>query len=64
MWEALMSYASKLLVVDDEPVMCESLKSLLSHAGYEAQTAYSGQEAIEWFAKDDFEIVLLDMHMP
>jgi signal transduction histidine kinase len=64
MWEALMSYASKLLIVDDEPVMCESLKSLLSHAGHEAQTAYSGQEAIEWLAKDDFEIVLLDMHMP
>ncbi|NVM56860.1 MAG: response regulator [Desulfobacterales bacterium] len=59
-----MAYTPKILVVDDEPRMCDSLKVLLSNEGYETQTGYSGQEALECLAKNDFDLVLLDIIMP
>ena len=59
-----MSYVPKILIIDDEPRMCDSLKILLSREGYEAQTGYSGKEAIECLARDSFDLVLLDIVMP
>jgi len=54
----------KVLIIDDEPRMCDSLDVLLSSQGYETQTGYSGKEAIECLAKDSFDLVLLDIVMP
>ncbi|MES0349346.1 MAG: response regulator [Desulfobacteria bacterium] len=59
-----MSYAPKVLIVDDEPRMCDSLKVLLSSQGYDTQTGHSGQEAMECLSKDRFDLVLLDIVMP
>lgn len=59
-----MSYTPKVLIIDDEPRMCDSLDVLLSSHGYETQTGYSGKEAIECLAKDSFDLVLLDVVMP
>jgi PAS domain S-box-containing protein len=59
-----MSYAPKVLIVDDEPRMCDSLKVLLSSQGYETQTGYSGKEAMECLSRDNFDLVLLDIVMP
>ena len=59
-----MSYAPKILIVDDEPRMCDSLKILLGGQGYETQTGYSGKEAIECLDRDSFDLVLLDIVMP
>jgi PAS domain S-box-containing protein len=59
-----MSYAPKVLIVDDEPRMCDSLKVLLSSQGYETQTGHSGKEAMECLSKDRFDLVLLDIVMP
>ncbi|HED00515.1 MAG TPA: response regulator [Proteobacteria bacterium] len=59
-----MSYVSKILIVDDEPRMCESLKVLLRHQGYEIETANNGKQATEWLAKKYFDLVLLDIVMP
>ena len=33
----------RVLVIDDEPRMCESLKTLLSSIGYEVETAPNGR---------------------
>ena len=59
-----MSYAPKILIIDDEPLMCDSLRMLLASNGHESETSYSGQEALECLAKDDFDLVLLDMNIP
>jgi len=59
-----MSYMPKVLIVDDEPRMCNSLKTLLNDHGYEAKTAYSGKEAIERLAEDSFDLALVDIVMP
>ena len=59
-----MFYVPKVLIIDDEPRMCDSLKVLLGRQGYETQTGYSGKEAIECLARDSFDLVLLDIVMP
>jgi PAS domain S-box-containing protein len=59
-----MSYAPRILIVDDEPRMCDSLKTLLSDQGYEIHTSHSGKNALEYLAKNDFDLVILDMFMP
>jgi two-component system cell cycle sensor histidine kinase/response regulator CckA len=59
-----MVHTPKILIVDDEPRMCDSLKVLLSNEGYETQTGYSGQEALACLAKCDIDLALLDIVMP
>ena len=59
-----MSYASKILIVDNDPHTCEGLQVLLSNQGYETQACNNGKEAIELLAKDSFDLVLLDIEMP
>ena len=55
---------AKILIVDDEPRMCDSLKVLLNGRGYEIQTCNSGCEAKECLSKSAFDLVLLDIVMP
>ena len=59
-----MSFVPKILIVDDEPHMCNSLKKLLESEGYDAQTSSNGREAIESLARDFFDLVILDIVMP
>ena len=59
-----MSYVPKILIVDDEARMRDSLKVLLTNVGYNIHTGCNGGEAIECLNKDSYDIVLLDMIMP
>ncbi len=59
-----MSYVPKILIVDDEAQMRDSLNVLLSNEGYDIHTGCNGREAIECLNKDNYGIVLLDMNMP
>jgi DNA-binding response OmpR family regulator len=54
----------KVLVVDDEPSVCEVLKEFLQNNGYNVEVAYSGDEAIAAYQKDRPDVVLLDVRMP
>jgi len=56
--------AQKILVVDDEPFVCDAVKMMLEFDGHEVQTANSGQEALELFGKDRFDLVITDFAMP
>jgi two-component system cell cycle sensor histidine kinase/response regulator CckA len=62
--EAAMSYMPKILVVDDERRLCDSLKVLLDYQGYETYTSSSGSKAVEYLSRERFDLVLLDMVMP
>ena len=53
----------KILIVDDEPRMCKSLKTLLSTQSYDVQTCYSGNEALSSLAKNKYDLVLQDVFM-
>ncbi|HYM60792.1 MAG TPA: sigma-54 dependent transcriptional regulator, partial [Thermoanaerobaculia bacterium] len=54
----------EILVVDDEPVMRESLAAWLVEDGYSADAAASGREAIAMSAEKDYAIYFIDLKMP
>jgi DNA-binding NtrC family response regulator len=54
----------KILVVDDEPRIVNSLEVILSEKGYEVSKASSGMEAIEIVRQDGFNIVIADLILP
>jgi len=62
--EAVMTVSPNILIVDDEPRMCESLRLLLSGRGYEISTANSGKEAMALMADRQFDLALLDIVIP
>ncbi len=58
-----------LLVVDDDPLVAQSLLHVLSHAGHTVTTADGGQEGIDAFAAATkqarpFDVVMTDLGMP
>lgn len=53
-----------ILVVDDEPIVRESLRDWLLDAGYKVATAETGEEALELVQSQDFAIVVLDVRLP
>ncbi len=55
---------SKILVVDDDPVVRKNLAILLQRAGYETDQAADGVEAIERLNQQKFDLVLSDILMP
>lgn len=56
---------AKILVVDDEPPICEMIKRGLSHFGeYDVDIAHNGLEAIEKIEREVFDLVLTDLKMP
>ena len=55
----------KILIVDDEADICESIKTLLEDAGFYVETVSSGPEALENLRKNaNFDLVLIDFFMP
>ena len=59
-----MTKKPRILVVDDEAAMRESLKDWLMEDGYEVGLAAGGEEAIAIAQEKGFEVVLLDLKMP
>ena len=54
----------RILIVDDESVITETLAVIFSNHGYEARTALSAEEAIEIIAVWEPEIAILDVMLP
>ena len=59
-----MSMKKRLLVVDDDPAVCQSLAELLTDEGYEVMPASNGVEALELAASMPVHLVLLDLNLP
>jgi DNA-binding NtrC family response regulator len=54
---------AKVLIVDDETIMRESLAGWLERDGHAVQTARSGEEALKKCRENRFDILLLDIKM-
>ncbi len=54
----------KILIIDDEPTLRESLQIALSGSGYEIKAARTGEEGLELFDKENPDLVLLDHWLP
>jgi len=59
-----MKGKAKVLVVDDEALVRESLRDWLTESGYEVFTAENGSQALELIEKERLGIVLADLVMP
>lgn len=54
----------RILVVDDEPYICELLYDFLTGQGYAVRIATSGEEALGKIRQETPETILLDVRMP
>jgi len=54
----------RILVVDDEPIVCKSCVKVLRPEGYSVSTTQSGRDGIEKGASGDFDVVVVDLKMP
>jgi len=59
-----MKKKPRVLVVDDEDIVRESLRDWLDGAGYDVETAESGEEALQIIKKKKIKIMLADLVMP
>lgn len=54
----------RILVVDDEPLVCDAVKMMLDFDGHDVKTAGSGKEALAAMAEGTFDLVITDFEMP
>jgi len=57
-------YTPRILVVDDEMIVCESCKRILEEDGYEVEIALNGMEALDKLKANSFDILITDLKMP
>jgi signal transduction histidine kinase len=62
--EIQMEKAPRILIVDDDQMILESLKALLRHKGYDIITTGSAREALMSLNKNVFDLAILDVMMP
>ena len=55
---------TKLLIVDDDPNICDMLKLYFENEGYQVKTASDGVDGVNYFKIYEPDIVLLDIMMP
>ena len=53
----------KILVVDDDKILCEIIVAILDTNGYEVTSVLNGEEAIEALEKERFHAVITDLKM-
>lgn len=54
----------KILIVDDERAIRNSLQEIMSDEGYEADTAEDGQQCLEMVEKEKYDVIFCDIKMP
>jgi DNA-binding NtrC family response regulator len=56
--------AERLLIVDDEATLCDSLRRVFERDGYEVATAGRAEEALQLFEEGAFDLILSDILLP
>lgn len=59
-----MSVKAKILVIDDDQLICETLAALLENEGYLVDTAENGQESIKKSFDNFYNLVIVDWRLP
>ncbi|MGB5159118.1 response regulator [Desulfobacterium sp. N47] len=60
---AVNSIKLKILILDDEPIVCKRLKPAFQKAGYEVETYTSSADAMQRIPEKKFDIVITDLKM-
>ena len=54
----------KILVIEDEKLLAESIRSLLEQKGFEVETVHDGETGAEYAALGIYDLLILDVMMP
>ncbi|HMA66493.1 MAG TPA: sigma-54 dependent transcriptional regulator [Desulfosalsimonadaceae bacterium] len=54
----------KILIIDDEPVVCDGCQMILAGLGHHAESRQTGEEGLQAFFANEFDVVLLDLKLP
>lgn len=61
---SVVSESYRILIVDDEPRMCESLTKLLGERGFQVDSANTGKEGLRSLSERAYDLLLLDIMLP
>ena len=54
----------RLLIVEDEKELCDTIAKSLYAAGYEVDTCYNGDDALDYVLAEDYDLIVLDLNLP
>jgi len=54
----------KVLVIDDERIVLDSIIKILEEENFEVDVNLSGRQGLEWALQKDYDVVLTDLRMP
>jgi DNA-binding NtrC family response regulator len=54
----------RVLVIDDERIVLDSITKILKDENFEVDVTLSGRQGLEWAVAKDYDIVLTDLRMP
>src|SRR5947208_3015515 len=55
---------AKILIIDDETSIRSTLANILADEGHKPTACESGEEGIAQFARDEFDLIILDLWLP
>jgi heterodisulfide reductase subunit A len=59
-----MKKGKKVLLVEDEAVLRESVRDWLVEDGYDVECVETGEEALEKIKEEEFGVIVLDLRLP
>lgn len=59
-----MTVPGKILIIDDELTLRQTLARILQHAGFEVTTAENGEQGLAFLETTSFDLVYLDIRLP
>ena len=54
----------KILIVEDEKLLADSLKTMLEGKGFQVETVYDGESGAEYAELGVYDLLILDVMMP
>lgn len=54
----------RLLIVEDEKQLCDTVAKSLYNSGYEVDACYDGNEALDFILGEGYDLVVLDLNLP
>ena len=61
---AAINSTPHILVVDDDPIICEQLQRLYALSDFQVTTCHHGEEALEVLENEEIDLVLTDIRLP
>ena len=58
-----MKAKTKVIILDDEPIVCERLKPALEKAGFYVEAYTGSQKVIDRIAQEKFDVLVTDLKM-